>query len=169
MKINDLMILDDEQIDYDTLSEEQLHQLVYSDNLFIATSALIELRFRNKILAALSASYILSKSSGDCYLQAAAIETLFQTNPYGIAMDYMKKLDGTCHPYILNSIMEIIMENLSDFQSEIGSKVTQIIYDIVQSLTGGDEFIDSEVKSKFFNWYSEDKKLRSNLIVHYVA
>ncbi|MGL4377954.1 MAG: hypothetical protein ACRCT1_16055, partial [Microcoleaceae cyanobacterium] len=71
--------------------------------------------------------------------------------------------------YILNSIMEIIMENLSDFQSEIGSKVTQIIYDIVQSLTGGDEFIDSEVKSKFFNWYSEDKKLRSNLIVHSVA
>lgn len=168
MKINDLMILDDEQIDYDSLSEEQLHQLVLSDNLFMATSALIELRFRNKILASLLASDILSKSYGDCYLQAAAIETYFQTNPHR-AMDYMTKLDGNCHPYILNSIMEIIMENLSYFQSKIGSKVTQIIYDIVQSLTGGDEFIDSEVKSKFLNWYSEDKKLRSNLIVHSVA
>jgi hypothetical protein len=169
MKINDLMILDDEQIDYDSLSEEQLHQLVYSDNLFMATSALIELRFRNKILACLSASSILSNSSGDCYLQAAAIETLFQTNPHR-AMDYMKTLDGTCHPYILNSIMEIIMENSSkEFQWETGRKVPQIIYDIVQSLTGGDEFIDSEVKSQFLNWYSDDKKLRSNLIVHYVA
>lgn len=168
MKIDDLMILDDEEIDYDSLSDEQLHQLVYSDNLFMATSALIELRFRNKILAGLSASSILSKPYGDCYLQAAAIETLFETN-FPIAMDYMKKLDGTCHPYILNSIMEIIMENLSNFQSEKERKVSQIIYDIVQSLTGGDEFIDSEVKSKFLNLYSEDKKLRSNLIVHSVA
>ncbi len=50
------------------------------DELFIATSAFGELASRNSSLATNMAWEILSNSQGDRYLQATALETLFQGN-----------------------------------------------------------------------------------------
>jgi hypothetical protein len=81
MEINELMRLTDDEIDYDALSDDELKELALGDELFIATSALGELDNRNGNLGAEVAWEILSNSKSERYLQAAALETLFQGNP----------------------------------------------------------------------------------------
>ncbi|GAA6615893.1 hypothetical protein [Scytonema sp. NUACC26] len=78
MNSENIDFMTDDDIDYGSLSEDVLKQLALGDELFIATSALVELRLRKSDMAAMVAWEILSNSLGDKYLQATALSVLFK-------------------------------------------------------------------------------------------
>ena len=153
MEINELMMLTDNEIDYDTLSEDELKELALGDELFIATSALGELENRKSHLGTEVAWEILSNAKGDRYLQAAALETLFQGNPE-LALDYMKEQAQKCDRYILNTIMELMIENKDDFKSGIALSVSRLISERIKKVDDEQEFLNAEVRDSFLSLYS---------------
>jgi predicted DNA-binding protein len=154
MEIHKLMMLTDDEIDYNTLSDDELKELALGDELFIATSALGELENRNGNLGAEVAWEILSNAKGDRYLQAAALETLFQGNPE-LALDYMKEQAQKCDRYLLNTIIELMIENSSDFQSDLASSVSRLIRERIKNLHNQEQIIAPEVIDSFLNLYRE--------------
>ncbi|GEM_PF-3220036 len=126
MKIDDLLILTYDQIDYSSLPVDALEQLALSDELFTATSALTELSIRNSPSAASVAWEILSKALGDHFLQARALEVLFKMNRKK-TLDFMRQQVPEYAPFMLNRIMEFIMENARDFESEPGLSIAHLV------------------------------------------
>jgi hypothetical protein len=120
----------------------------------IATSTLGELASRNSSVAAKVAWEILSDSRGDRYLQAAALETLFQGNRE-LALDYMSQHAWDCERYLLNTIMELMIENSSDFQSNLALSVSSIVHEQIKKMNNQEEFIAPEVIDSFLNLYCE--------------
>lgn len=159
MEINELMILTDNEIDYGNLSDEELKELALGDELFIATSALGELENRNSNLGAEVAWEILSNSKGDRYLQAAALETLFQGNPE-LALDYMKEHAQKCDRYILKTAIELMIENPSDFKSGLAWSVSGFVRERIKNLKNGEEFIAPELIDTFLNLFDEVENLQ---------
>jgi hypothetical protein len=64
----------------------------------------------------------LSKSLGDKYLQAAALSVLFDMSQEQ-AINFMIKQTQYSDSYILNTIMELMIENEADFKSEAASSI----------------------------------------------
>jgi hypothetical protein len=95
----------------------------------------------------------LSNAKGDRYLQAAAIETLFQGNPE-LALDYMKEQAQKCERYILNTIMELMIENKDDFKSGIALSVSRLISERIKKVDDEQEFLNAEVRDSFLSLYS---------------
>lgn len=153
MEIHVLMMLTDDEIDYNTLSDGELKELALGDELFIATSALGELENRNGNLGAEVAWKILSNSKGDRYLQAAALETLFQCNPER-ALDYMKEQAQKGDRYILNTIVELIFENNSYFQTNSPLSLLYTVLEQVKNLSEDEPVIELEGEdtSMAFMW-----------------
>lgn len=154
MAINELMMLADNEIDYDTLSDGELKELALGDELFIATSALGELENRNGNLGAEVAWEILSNAKGDRYLQSAALETLFQSNPE-LALDYMKEQAQNCDRYVLNTILELMIENPSDFQSALALSIVLLVRERIKNLNHEQDCIAPEVIDSFLNLYGK--------------
>lgn len=156
MQINELMILTDEDIDYSTLSIDILKGLALGDELFIATSALGELSRRNSSVAASTAWEILSNSRGDCYLQAAALETLFEYDQEK-ALTYIREQVPKCNTYILNSILEIMIENEFVFKSKNVSSLVSIVLQRLKELDSTTQYPEPEIIDNFLNMYSNIK------------
>lgn len=78
MNVEDIMMLDDDDIDYAALSDDMLEQLALCNEFYIATSALNELSGRNSILTVPVAWQIIADKHGDYYLQKLAVELLFE-------------------------------------------------------------------------------------------
>ena len=122
--IDELTLFGDESIDYEALSQELLADLALGDDLFIATSAIAELAIRDSTKTVCVTEKILANFMGDRYLQAAALESLFKVKPKQ-AIIYMKSYLDTQDPYIMNSISELISENLSYFDT-LPVKITNL-------------------------------------------
>jgi len=148
MSINELLMLTDDQIDYPSLPEDTLKQLALSDELFVATSALTELSIRNSPCAASTAWEILSQAHGDHHLQAGAIEVLFEVNRKQ-AMDWMEQQAPGCAPFMLKTIMELIMENESAFKAEPGLSIAHLVIERLAEFDEETRFPHLEVKSSF--------------------
>jgi hypothetical protein len=160
MEIHELMMLTDDEIDYNTLSDEELKELALGDEMFIATSALGELENRNSNLGAEVAWEILSSSKGDRYLQSAALETIFQSNRE-LAWDYISQHVWDCDRYILNTILELMIENPSDFQSALASSVFLLVRERIKNLNQEEECISPEVIDSFLNLYGKVEKFQA--------
>ena len=156
MQINELMMVTNEDIEYNILSLDTLQQLALSDELFIATSALGELSRRNSSIAASTAWEILSNSRGDCYLQAAALETIFEYDQEK-ALTYIRQQVTKCNTYILNSILEIMIENESVFKSKNVSSLVSIALQRLKGLDSTTQYPEPEVIDNFLNMYSNIK------------
>ncbi len=152
MEVDELIMMTDSDINYSSLSEDTLKELALADELFIATSAITELAIRKSSIAAPVAWEILSKSHGDCYLQAAALEVLFNLNQE-LALDYIKKQAQYYNPYILNSIMELMIENESDFKSGRALSVVRIVLGRLQESDEEAKFPEPEVRDSFLKLY----------------
>jgi hypothetical protein len=152
MSINELLMLTDDQIDYQSLPEDTLEQLALSDELFIATSALTELSIRNSPCAASVARQILSQAHGDHHLQARAVEVLFEVNSKQ-ALDFMRQQVPACDPFMLNIIMELIIENESDFKSEPGLSITHLVIERLQEFDEEATSPNPEVKTNFLKLF----------------
>jgi hypothetical protein len=152
MEINELMMLTDDDIDYGDLPLDILEQLAFGDELFIATSALGELSRRDSSIAASVSWKILSCFQGDCYLQAAALEVLFQFDREK-ALNYIRTQAQSCNPYILNSIMQLMIENESDFKSDTTSSLVSIVLQRLKEFDSEAQYPEPEVRKNFLNTY----------------
>lgn len=153
MEIDELMILTDDRIDYSSLSSDTLQELALGEELFLATSALVQLATINKSLAAAVAEDILSNSKGDRYLQATAIETLFGLDKRRAIEYLMEALPEESDSYILNAIAALALENISDFQSGMGCRVFFLLWSKIKSSNA--EEIDRTVRNSLFNLYRD--------------
>lgn len=122
--IDELTLFGDENIDYETLSEDLLADLALNDDLFIATSAIAELTIRDSTKTVCVTEKILTNFMGDRYLQAAALESLFKVKPEQ-AIIYIKSYLDTQDPYIIDLISELISENLPYFDT-LPVKITNL-------------------------------------------
>ncbi|MBD2773835.1 hypothetical protein [Iningainema tapete] len=160
MEINELMMLTDQDIDYRSLSENTLKELALGDELFIATSALGELSRRKISITALIAWEILSKSRGDRYLQASALEILFNLNREQ-AMDYISKQAQHSNPYILNTILELMIENESEFKSERALSIVRIVGERLQEFDESAEYPSMFLRDSFLKLYGYVKNIQA--------
>ena len=156
MEIYELMMLTDEQIDYSSLAEETLKELALGDELFIATSALGELSKRKSSVVVSVAWEILSKPQGDQYLQASALEILFNQNREQ-ALEYIKQQAQYCNPYILNSIMELMIENEPDLKSDCTLSVVRLVAERLKEFDEKSRFPEPEVRESFLKLYGSVK------------
>ncbi len=154
MEIHELMMLTDNEIDYDSLSDDELKELALGDELFIATSALGELENRNSNLGAEVAWEILSNAKGDRYLQAAALETLFQSNQKR-ALHYMTQRSRNWDHYLLKTVIELIIENPSVFSSGLGWSVSRLIRERITNFKDEEQFIAPELIDSFLRLYDQ--------------
>ncbi len=95
MNSENIDFMTDDDVDYKSLSEDVLKELALGDELFIATSALVELKLRKSASCAIISWKILSKNLGDKYLQAAALSVLFDMNQEQ-AINFMLKQTQYC-------------------------------------------------------------------------
>ncbi|RUT04568.1 hypothetical protein DSM106972_041370 [Dulcicalothrix desertica PCC 7102] len=163
MNSENLEILTDADIDYGDLSEDVLKKLALDDELFIATSALVELRLRESLVAAIIAYEILSESKGDKYLQATALSVLFETNQEQ-AINYMLKEAPSCEPYILNSIMELMIENEPDFKFVPASLLVTIVRERLRELENSTKFTTLEARDKFLHTYGHIQNIHTSKV-----
>jgi mRNA-degrading endonuclease RelE of RelBE toxin-antitoxin system len=154
MEINELMMLTDDEIDYQTLSDDELKELALGDEMFIATSALGELENRKSKKASNIACSILSNSKGDRYLQAAALETLFQSNQKR-ALHYMTQRSQNWDHYLLKTVIELIIENPSVFSSGLGWSVSRLIRERITNFKDEEQFIAPELIDSFLRLYDQ--------------
>lgn len=152
MNLDEILMLTSDEIDFTELSEENLEKLVLCEDLFIATSALGELSRRRSNLTPRLASKILSEHLGDRYLQATAFEALFATAP-SKAADHIVKQVEVCDGYVLNSILEILLENVDFFSAEQHSGAVQAVADRLRGLTKGTKYPNPELVEQFRRVY----------------
>lgn len=124
MQITDLMMLNDDDIDYSSLSEDTLKALALGEELFMANSALVELAIRHRSLAAELAFKILENSLGDSYLKATALEIMVNNNREK-AIELIQSQIHTWDEYMLNTVREIIAENQNYFKSAVVRQVIE--------------------------------------------
>jgi hypothetical protein len=116
MNADELMMLTEDQIDFESLSIDILKNLALGDELFMATSALAELGYRDLQQAEIIAWKILSEQKGDSHLQALALEVMFNCNP-DKTIDFIQTYRGKMNNILLDAVEDIIKENnLANFQ-----------------------------------------------------
>ena len=113
MNAKELMMLTEDQIDFESLSIDILKNLALGDELFIATSALAKLNECDKEQAEIISWTILSKQKGDSHLQALALEVMFNCNP-DKAINFINSHWETMDDVLLGTVEDIIMENNLD-------------------------------------------------------
>jgi hypothetical protein len=110
MNANELMMLTEDQINFESLSIDILKSLALGDELFIATSALAKLNECDKEQAEIISWTILSKQKGDSLLQALALEVMFNCNP-DKAISFINAHWETMDNVLRGTVEDIIMEN----------------------------------------------------------
>lgn len=117
MNADELMMLTEDQIDFESSSIDILKDLALGDELFMATSALAELGFRDQEQAEMIAWTILSEQKGDSHLQALALEVMFNCNPDKTINFIQTHQDGMDN-VLLETVKDIMRENnLANLQS----------------------------------------------------
>lgn len=110
MNAEELMMLTEDQINFESLSIDILKNLALGDELFMATSALAELGFRDQEQAEMIAWTILSEQKGDSHLQALALEVMFNCNPDKTINFIQTHQDGMDN-VLLETVKDIMKEN----------------------------------------------------------
>ncbi|NET62052.1 MAG: hypothetical protein F6K47_39845 [Symploca sp. SIO2E6] len=149
---NNLSLMNDEDIDYTVIPEAVLQELALGNELYIATSALVELWMRESSAVATIAGKILSTSHGDCYLQATALDVLFSADKEQ-ALNYMSEKVADCEPLLLNEMMTLMIENPSDFVPSSTSTIFQTIIERLKNLRDEQEWIEPDVQQDFMQLY----------------
>jgi hypothetical protein len=113
--INEILLLNDDQVDYVALLNETLGALALAEDMFIATSALAELARRKSPLAASVARTILDESRGDSFLKSSALETLFAVDRKQ-ALPYIAAHALSADSPLVDTIRELMVENSEIFR-----------------------------------------------------
>ena len=117
MNADELMMLTEDQIDFESLSIDILKNLALGDELFMATSALVKLGCHDQEQVEMIAWKILSEQKGDSHLQALALEVMFNCNP-DKTIDFIQTHRDGMDNVLLETMKDIMKENnLANLQS----------------------------------------------------
>ena len=131
-----LTLMNDEEVDYETLPEKVLTELALGGELYMATSAVTELSIRQSEAIIPITWQILSNSAGDQYLQAAALEALFEAQREN-ALAYMLNHATTCEPYLLDTMKALTSwHHLEPRFEQMISKIKDLINERLQRQNG---------------------------------
>lgn len=123
-----LLTLNADEIDYSSLPEAVLEKLALAEEPFIATLAVGELVTRRSSRARPVLSELLdtSKSQADRYLQAAALEGLYEIDA-NAALQHIATHSAQSDPYVLSSMIELIQGNEPDPNAEPARSAIQAV------------------------------------------
>ena len=151
----DISIMSDDQINYNSLSEITLRDLVLGDDLFVATSALATLAMRKSNLAGELAGKILENMLGDDYLQSAAINILFDSDR-SRSLELLIERMATCKPYIFNTILELMIQNTDVFKSTATYPIVRLALERIDQVTKPSKWPSREVLDSFLEIFGQD-------------
>ena len=146
-----LTLMTDQDIDYRLIPERILQKLPLGSELYIATSALVELHVRDSNATAALAWAILATSHGDRYLWATALGVLFAVSRPR-ALTYIREQAPNCDSYLLNTIMELMLENEPVFR-RVHASVIQTVLGRLSQLGGETDCLEPDVKNRFLALY----------------
>lgn len=152
MSIDEILLLNDDQIDYAGLSDETLRDLALAEDMFIATSALSELRSRKSYLVVPVARSILDEALGDQFLRSSALETLF-TFDQAQALTYISSQSAHADPSLVHTMMELMVENSDVFDSSPAA--TRTVARRVAELSLQEMGLDAELYDTFQTVYRD--------------
>jgi hypothetical protein len=121
-----LSALDPADVDFLRLPEKALEQLAFGTEPNFATLALVELRERNKLLAAETARRLLSAEAADRYLKATALSVLFDSDR-AAALSYMFANAHHADALLVNTIMQIMIREPEAFQAGGGERLVPLM------------------------------------------
>jgi hypothetical protein len=151
--VDDLLLLPDDQIDYEALDTSVLFQLAtQNDEPFIATSALGELRRRRAQEAPNAAETILRSEESDRHIRAFAITTLCATDKQR-AVEMMSTLvEHTNDPKVLGAMVECVLYDVDYFKTLPAQKFVKKLVERVLA-TPPDRFTDLEERDSFLETF----------------
>lgn len=152
MSQGEFRMLSDDQINYSSLPDDVLKELVLGPDLFVANSALATLATRHSELATTLSQHILDTKHGDHYLQAAALNTIFEADRQK-ALELIKRELTGCDPYVFNAILEIMIQHTELFRSLTFQPVVHAACQRINELGDGVKWPASEVKGSFLRLY----------------
>jgi hypothetical protein len=154
MTADELLFLNEDEIDFKILSDEVLRDLALGPELFVATSALGELTNRNGPLGLGTADEILSEGIGDRYLQASALEAVFDLD-WKRALAYWRQHIDDCDPYLLNSTIRLMTDaSYQDFfQSGPGAEIVGRVRARLRQHSPVERYPQAELIEKFHQLY----------------
>ena len=146
-----LTALDPSDVDFTTLPEHLVQQLALGSEPNFATLAIVELRRRGSPLAAETAIHLLSSVEADLYLKSAALSVLFDTDRAN-ALLYMLAHVDNADPYLLNTIMEIMIRKDEFFRADEGSRLVPLVKARLKTISD-DEYHREDIRALFAEMY----------------
>lgn len=145
-----LLMMNDDDINYDHLSEDILATLALELEPYIASSALVELSARESTLLIPISQKILSNPLSDQFLQATALEILFEAEA-NQAMTYMLEYALHGGSYLLDAIIDLMIRYERYFTSDLGQRLVKMVQDRLDRLK--DESMEIELGEEFTQLY----------------
>ncbi len=149
-KLAALSLLGSDEIDFSTLDNEMLSGLARGQEPYIATSALFELAQRPNSKSQEIATALLT-ATDDEYLRAAALRVLFEKDR-GSAIDHMGNMATNCDPYVFGEMLDLMIENQSEFDRSPRSDLVQLVTARLRSLAK--EAVDNGRRALFAEMFS---------------
>lgn len=156
----DIDMLTDDQIDYGDLPDLTLRNLVVGEDLFVANSALTTLAMRKSQLAVELAEDIIVNTLGDAYLQAAAINILFDRDRER-SLHLLITLIASCKPYVFNTILELMIQNSIFFRSTNALQVVRSALERIAQTDKSSKWSRREVIDGFLEIFGQGSGVKS--------
>jgi hypothetical protein len=149
MSVDDLLLLPDDAINYQTLDAGVLFQLAtQEDEPYIATSALCELAVRGVPEARTAAAAILDKRPWDRHLYAFAITTLCAIDRAQATEAMSQFVDKTGDPKILAAMVECVLSDVDHFSGRPAREFARKLAAKVEAVAP-DQFTDLDERASF--------------------
>lgn len=149
-----LLMLNADDIEYQTLADDVLENLALSSEPYIATLSLTELVRRQSPRARPVIDKLLGGSSqADRYLRASALEGMFELEP-DAAMRYIAANAAGSEPYVLNSMVELILVNEPDPEAEPAASAIHAVAEQLRAHPETEE-ISPQQRSDFLDAYAK--------------
>jgi hypothetical protein len=150
-----LLMLNADDIKYPTLAEDVLEHLALSEEPYIATLSLAELVGRHSPRARPVIDKLLSSSpiQVDRYLRAAALEGMYELDP-DAALQYMGAHAAGSDPYVVNSMVELILANEPDPEADPARSAIRAVAAQLRAQPHAEE-ISAQQRSDFLDVYAK--------------
>jgi len=158
-KIDNLMMLGHDSIDYQALLPQELADLILAnEDFFVSTSALAELSMREHSLAGEVASQIFAQNLGDQWIQAAAFDELYKWKK-SEALNVFDNIIEDAPLVVLDAvIMCIDSEEVDSYKKD--PYLNSLVYRLIKRIkaVGQNNLDDPQVADFLFEHFPELKE-----------
>lgn len=146
-------MLNADDIEYASLTDDVLEHLALSEEPYIATLSVAELVRRHSPRARPVIDKLLSGSEADRYLRVAALEGMYELEPDG-AFQYIAAHARTSDPYLVNSMVELILANEPDPKADPARSAIRAVAERLRAQPETEE-ISPQQRSDFLDGYAK--------------